>query len=168
MLGEIEKILAALKSENVRYIIVGGVAAVLHGRLRTTLDLDLYVQLTEDNAKAAIRALVALKYRPRAPVAVEEFSNVESRNVWIREKQMMVFSLWNPTNPSFEVDLFVVEPFPFEEAYSRSAEIELNTTKARVLGLDDLIAMKQRSARAIDVDDVAALQALKRAHEKDN
>jgi hypothetical protein len=41
----IEQVLAALNAENVRYLVVGGVAVVLHGHLRTTADLDLVVEL---------------------------------------------------------------------------------------------------------------------------
>jgi hypothetical protein len=55
MVGEIEGILDALNQARVRYLIVGGVADVLHGYLRTTADLDLIIQLDRDNVLRAIR-----------------------------------------------------------------------------------------------------------------
>ena len=41
MVGEIEAVLDSLNQARVRYLVVGGVAVVLHGYLRTTADLDL-------------------------------------------------------------------------------------------------------------------------------
>jgi hypothetical protein len=43
-----EPILAALERKNVRYVIVGGVATVLHGYARLTADLDLSIDLEAD------------------------------------------------------------------------------------------------------------------------
>ena len=44
MLEDIEATLEALNKEDVRYLIVGGLAVVLHGHLRTTMDLDLVIR----------------------------------------------------------------------------------------------------------------------------
>jgi predicted nucleotidyltransferase len=52
-----EPVFAALNHRNVRYLVVGGVAVVLHGYARLTADLDLVVDLAEDQATAAIEAL---------------------------------------------------------------------------------------------------------------
>jgi len=51
--------------------VVGGVAVVLHGSLRTTADLDLVVRIERANAERAIGALESLGYRPRALVPAE-------------------------------------------------------------------------------------------------
>lgn len=79
MIGEIEKVIGALNQERVRFLVAGGVAVVLHGYLRTTADLDLVVQLDSSNVLRALRALGSLGYRPRAPVAPEDFS-IEALN----------------------------------------------------------------------------------------
>ena len=91
MVGEIERVLKALERARVRYVIVGGVAVVLHGYLRLTADLDLVLQLDDDNAAAGIRALTGLGYRPRAPVAAEDFARPACRRAWIEDKGMTVF-----------------------------------------------------------------------------
>ena len=54
MTGAIERVLAALNAAEVRYLVVGGVAVVLHGYLRTTADLDLVVELETDNVLRAV------------------------------------------------------------------------------------------------------------------
>ena len=95
MVGDIERVLDALNAAGVRYLVVGGVAVVLHGHLRTTADLDLVVQLDRDNVLRAMRALTGLGYRPRAPVAAEAFADEEVRESWVRDKGLTVFSLWS-------------------------------------------------------------------------
>jgi len=48
-----EPIFEALNSAQVRYIVVGGVATVLHGFARLTADLDLIVDLQPVEARKA-------------------------------------------------------------------------------------------------------------------
>jgi len=161
MLGSVETILRALNDADVRYLVVGGVAVVLHGRLRVTADLDLVVQLEPANVGRAIAALERLGFRPRAPVAAASFADEAVRRGWIEQKGLTVFSLWSPGVPGFELDLFVAEPFDFDAAYDRATRVPLRTTHAPVLSIDDLIAMKRAVGRPQDVDDVAALEALR-------
>jgi hypothetical protein len=163
MTGEIEAVLGALNGASVRYLVVGGVAVVLHGYLRTTADLDLVVQLERGNALRAMRALEALGYRPRAPVGIEDFAAAENREAWMRDKGLTVFSLWSPAHASLEIDLFVAEPFHFDAVYSRALRVPLERTEAPLIGLDDLIALKKQVGRPRDVEDVAALEALRDA-----
>lgn len=161
MVGEIESVLEALNEADVRYLVVGGVAVVLHGHLRTTADLDLVVQLTRDNVLRAIDALRTLDYRPRAPVDPRSLAEPEIRRCWIEEKNLMVFSMWSPSHPSLEVDLFVEEPFPFDEVYTRCLRVPLERIEATVIALDDLLALKRRAGRPRDVEDVGALESLR-------
>jgi len=156
----IEQVLAALNAEKVRYLVVGGVAVVLHGHLRTTADLDLVVELAPDNARRAISALVKLGFRPRAPVPAEQFADPAARRAWIDEKGLTVFSLWSDRLPEIEVDLFVKEPFHFDEVYARAVRVPLDTTTVTVVSLADLIALKQAAGRPVDLADVDALRAL--------
>lgn len=160
MVGEIEGILDALNRACVRYLVVGGVAVVLHGYLRTTADLDLIIQLERDNALRAIRALQDHHYRPRAPVAAEEFAEQQVREQWIREKGLAVFTLWSPAHPTLEINLFVSEPFDFDPVYARALCVPLEKTEATIIALEDLIALKRGVGRPRDLDDIAALESL--------
>ena len=75
---------------------------------------------------------------------------------------MTVFSLWSPKHPATEVDLFVEEPIPFEEAYERSARFRVaEGIEVTVVGLEDLIALKEQAGRTRDLDDIEKLMALK-------
>src|SRR3990170_2554577 len=104
MTGRVEWVLAPLEQAGVRYLVVGGVAVVLHGYLRTTLDLDLVLQLERDNLELALKALASLGFQPQAPVPLSAFADPQIRESWLREKNMTVFSLWHPDHPGFAVD----------------------------------------------------------------
>jgi len=157
---DFERIFAALEAAGVHYLVVGGVAVVLHGHPRFTADLDLVLALDPANIARAIGALEALGYRPRAPVRFADFASAESRARWIEEKGMVVLSLWSPDLPATELDLFASEPFPFEAAYARALRADLGSVIATVAGLEDLIALKRSAGRPQDLEDVRALEAL--------
>ena len=160
--GDLDRIFVALETSGVRYLVVGGVAVVLHGHPRFTADLDLVLSLDADNLARALPALEALGYRPRAPVSLIEFADPGQRRRWIEEKGMTVFSLSSPQLPATEIDPFASEPLPFEAAYRRALRADLGTTTVTVVSLRDLIALKRGAGRAQDLEDVAALEAIER------
>ena len=160
MIGNTERVLAVLTRARVRFLVAGGVAVVLHGYLRTTADLDLIVQLESSNVARALKALAELGYHPRAPVPAEQFADAATRERWIREKNLQVFSLWSDQIPGLEVDLFVREPFDFDAAYDEAGETRLETTTVRVVPRRLLIEMKRKAGRPLDLDDVSALEHL--------
>ena len=160
MRGELERVFEALNEAKVRYLVVGGMAVVLHGHLRTTQDLDLVIQLSPENVRAALDALAALGFRPRAPVPLLDFADPEKRERWRREKNLVVFSLWSSDLPDFTLDLFAQEPFDFDGVFSRALRVPFERTEATVVSLADLIELKRKSGRPLDLDDVQALSSL--------
>jgi hypothetical protein len=160
MSGRVEWVLSPFEQAGVRYLIVGGVAVVLHGYLRTTLDLDLVVQLERDNLDRALSALEGLGFQPRVPVPLRSFADPQIRETWRQEKNMTVFSLWHPEHPGFALDLFVQEPFDFDAVYSRALRVPLQGLEAAVISRDDLVEMKRAAGRTRDLEDIAALQEL--------
>jgi hypothetical protein len=160
--GDLERIFAALEQSGVRYLVVGGVAVVLHGHPRFTADLDLVLALDPANLRLALDALSQLGYRPRAPVSLDEFLDPATRQRWIEEKGMTVLSLASPTIPTTEVDLFAAEPFPFDAAYGRALRADLRDVVVTVASLPDLIALKRSAGRPQDLEDVRILEAIER------
>jgi hypothetical protein len=122
-----EPLFAALAG--VRYVVVGGLAVVLHGHARLTADVDIVVDLSPDEAAKAIRALESLGLRPRSPVRAAEFADAAIRRSWIEQEGMRVFSMWDPSNPLREVDLFADHPLPFEELYASGAESNMTARR---------------------------------------
>jgi hypothetical protein len=158
--GDFELIFDALERGRVRYLVVGGVAVVLHGHPRFTADLDLVVALDPGNARAAITALATLGYRPRAPVDGGRFADASERQRWIDEKGLTVFTLWSPDHPATEIDLFVREPFPFDAAWSRATIAELGNVRVPVSSIGDLVALKRTAGRPKDLEDIRVLEAI--------
>ncbi len=156
----LEPLFDALNRGGVRYVVVGGVATVLHGFARLTADVDLAVDLAPPEARRAIETLVRLGLRPRAPVDPAAFADPDVRASWIRDKGMRVFSLWDPALPMREVDLFVEHPVDFEDLFRRAEMVTLATTTVRVASIPDLITLKRRAGRAQDLADIEALEAI--------
>jgi hypothetical protein len=59
---DIEGLLKSLNARSVRYVVIGATAFPVHGYARATLDLDLFIQPTPENAGRAREALVAFGY----------------------------------------------------------------------------------------------------------
>ena len=59
MLNRLQTVFASFHSHEVRYLVIGGIAAVLHGVPRATFDLDILIEATELNAQRLLRALRA-------------------------------------------------------------------------------------------------------------
>ncbi len=165
--SDLLRIFDALGRARVRYLVVGGVAVVLHGHLRVTADIDLVVQLEPGNVLAATRAFATLGFRPRAPVPLEQFADAGMRATWISEKGLTVFSLWSPSMPGTEIDLFVEEPFDFDQAHARALQADIAGVHIPVAAIDDLVALKRAAGRPKDHEDIRALLALKDANADD-
>lgn len=160
---EIERVLRALEGAGVRYLVVGGVAVVLHGHPRFTADLDLAVALDPPNVHAAFEALARLGYRPRVPVSAQLLSDPVERRRLVVEKGMTVLSFASPELPMTEVDVFADLPFDFEETHARATLVELGAGSVHVASIRDVIEMKRRVARPKDLEDAAALAQLARS-----
>ena len=155
-----EPIFDALERSEVRYVVVGGLAVVLHGHPRLTGDVDLVVDLSPAEATKAIDSLTGLGLRPRAPVDPRSFADEATRNRWIRDKGMRVFSMWDPRNPLREVDVFVDHPGPFDGLWSRAEVVALESTRVRVASIGDLITLKRLAGRDVDRLDIQALEGI--------
>lgn len=89
MASNFHEILSQLHDRHVDFVIVGGVAAALHGSSRVTFDLDLVPSLAEASWQAAVDLLWSLGARPRIPEPLERIREVEQVRRWQREKGML-------------------------------------------------------------------------------
>ncbi|NIM01100.1 MAG: hypothetical protein GTN57_09180 [Acidobacteria bacterium] len=166
-MGMFEELFKSLNEAGVRYVVVGGLAVVLHGHPRLTADIDLVVDLDPAAAGLAIETLTAMGFRPRVPVDPAAFADPVQRRAWIEERGMKVFSLYDPNDPLRSVDLFVEPPIPFAELWSRSKRIALPDGDVRVASIGDLITMKEIAGRPQDSEDIKALEVLRDEQETD-
>lgn len=161
-LTSFEAIVRALNEANVRYLIAGGLAVNAHGYLRYTKDVDLVIELSENNALRAIKALKELEFKPAIPVPAEQFADAAIRAQWINEKNMTVMQLFSDRHRDTPIDIFVSEPFDFDEEYDHAYTDEVAPgLPVRFVRLDELIRMKASVGRPRDDDDVQHLRWLK-------
>jgi hypothetical protein len=61
MLNQLQDVFKSFQFHNIKYVIIGGIAAALHGVPRATFDLDIFIEATEENAKNLVEAMLDAK-----------------------------------------------------------------------------------------------------------
>jgi hypothetical protein len=167
--GLYDDVYAALEDARVRYVVVGGMAVVMSGHVRATVDLDIVVDLEPAAAMRAMDALSDLGLQPRVPIAPHDFAKPDVRESWIRDKHMQVLSFYDPQHPAREVDVFVAYPLDFDMLTAGSRLVAVGDRAVPVARIEHLIEMKQAAGRPRDLEDINALQVLlerSRGHER--
>lgn len=158
-LASFEAIVRALNGAGVRYLVAGGLAVNAHGYLRFTKDADLVIQLVPENVLRAFTALGGLGYKPSVPVTAAQFADASVRESWRRDKGMQVLQLWSDAHLETPIDVFVQEPFPFDEEHSRALVKPLyGSVEVRFVSLDTLMDMKRAANREQDRIDLENLR----------
>ena len=166
-LASTEAIFQALNNAGVRYLVAGGLAVNAYGYLRFTKDVDFVLQLVPDNIKTAFSALATLGYRPNVPVSADQFADPKIRESWIRDKGMQVLQFWSDEHKETPIDIFVTEPFPFDEEYSRALVKQLTgEIKVYFVSIPTLIQMKELADREQGRIDIEHLRIMLEDHEQ--
>ena len=150
-------VLSQLHDHHVDFVIVGGVAAALHGGARVTFDLDIVPSLSPASWEAAVDLLWSLGARPRIPETLERIRDVAQVRLWRRDKEMLALNFRTPDG-SIEVDLLVGESDRFDALRMHAVAVTLDHRTFLVASIDDLIEMKRRAGRPQDLLDIAQLQ----------
>jgi hypothetical protein len=145
-----ERILAALASRGVDYVIVGGLAVQTHGHVRTTVDIDVVPRRDRANMERLADALNSLG---------AEVLNPGSELMKIDAATLPLAALWQFATRHGAIDVLHDAPGApsYEDLRGRALEVQLGDLTLAVAGLDDLISMKRASARPVDLEDIAAL-----------
>lgn len=151
---------ALLAAARVRFVLVGGLALVLHGLDRLTADVDLVIDLTAESAKAAVEALTAVGYRPLAPVDPMALADLEQRREWQSTRNMQVFSFWDSSNTRPTVDIMLSPEVPFDELWTAAATMIIGGHEVRVASIEHLIRMKTAAGRPQDLADIERLRTI--------
>lgn len=138
-------LLKALADHGVDYVLIGGLAVQTHGHPRTTQDLDLVPEPSDENLRRLGAALAALGARP---IGARAAGPVDIPRTGVLELDTDAGGI--------DVHLDPPGAAPYPELRARALEVSLETP-VLVAGLDDLISMKRASGRAIDRGDILAL-----------
>src|SRR3989338_2986026 len=110
-----EEILSQFEEQNVRYVLVGGLAVNLLGSFRSTADLDILVDMTDDNLGKIVAILTGHGYRVKQPVDPMGIAHVKIRQDWIKNKHMKAFNFYKEAEFK-EVDIIIDSPVSFKDA----------------------------------------------------
>ncbi len=142
--------LKALNDREVKYIMVGGMAVILHGHARVTGDMDIWVECTKENYQQLAKAFHQFGM-PLFDMTLEKFLRVKENDVFSFGK--------NPVG----IDIMTaVKGLNFDEAYSLSTIFDDDDLPIRMIHINHLIEAKKASGRLKDLDDIKQLQKKKK------
>lgn len=143
LMGPYTEILQALQSARVDFIVGGGVACVLHGVERVTMDVDVSVHMHPDNLTRFLSVMSALGLRPRVPITPAALLDPEVVRMMVEEKHALVFSFVDPDRPMRHVDIFLTAELSFESLVNDSEWIEIEGARIRIINRRRLLAIKR-------------------------
>lgn len=135
----------ALNVNDVRYILVGGFSVILHGRSRTTGDMDVWVDRTHDNYKK-LQSAFLLFGMPVFDMTEDKFLNSTLTDVFTFGR------------PPAAIDVMVeVLGLSFDKCFLKAVYFKEDDLMIRTIHLSDLIDAKKASGRYKDLDDIEHL-----------
>lgn len=155
-------IFAALNRAQVRYLVVGGVAAIFHGVPRTTFDTDVAVKFEVDNLARLDRVMKSLGFSPRVPAPVTGLADPKTRSIWTRRKSMKVFSYVENRKPFRVLDIMVRPLAGFDRLYRARVTVRYEGVSVPLIPVAALVRMKRQAGRPEDLRDVAFLEFAER------
>jgi len=145
MVEDFRDLLAELVSADARFLVVGAHALGVHGVPRATVDLDIWIDPTPDNAKRIWAALAAFG-APLDALRVQEAD-------FLRPDVVVQFGL-----PPYRIDILTgLSGISFREAWTDRIEDQFEDVRVPFLGRASLVRNKRASGRKKDLADLEAL-----------
>lgn len=145
------KVYRSLNRHRVKYVLIGGMAAILYGSPRLTKDTDILIEPKIENCRKLVHALRAADFGTIGLTTPERILNNEV-NIFKDYVRLDV--------------LTKVKGLCFEEAWKNREIKRIQGVRLSIVSLDDLIISKKAAARDIDLHDVKTLKqvvAIKRS-----
>ena len=145
---DFEDLLALLGQHEVRYLIVGGLAFVYHAKPRYTKDMDLWIEPTPPNLERANLALAGFG----SPALLSRDNTDEVVQIGVAPNR---------------VDLLQsIKGVSFDDAWDARVVDRYGDVQANWIGLDGLLAVKERINTPRHQEDARVLREVKRLREK--
>lgn len=160
-MGPHTKILKERVEGGVDFILGGGVACVLHGVERVTMDVDVAIQLDSTNWDRLIVVMNKMGLLPRAPVRPKTLIDPKVRQAMVEEKQALVFTFVHPDEPILQLDVFLRPELSYEALKPHAQAMEIGPLSCQVISPAKLLALKReiRPQRPKDLLDIAVLES---------
>lgn len=136
----------SLRAAEVRHAVIGGIAVIIRGYDRTTLDIDAVLWDVDDRLEEVVSELEQGGFHFRYPDGID---GVEKNRLLLMENE-----------DGFSIDLSL-GLMPFElEVIDRAEDVELPDLVIRTATAEDLVIMKLIAGRPRDKEDVGRLAEL--------
>ena len=143
MLNRLKGVFESFQRHEVRYLVIGGIAAILYGVPRATFDLDILIEPTQDNAQRLLDALL------NAGLGTASLTDVNE----LLSNEITVLKDW------VRIDVQTVTPgLNFQEAWEHRETMTFQGQIFYVVSKKDLISSKIASGRDIDSEDARLLE----------
>lgn len=143
MLNRLTGVFKSLQEHDVRYMVIGGIAAILHGVPRSTFDLDILIDSTRENVQKLIEALID------AGLGTASLTTAED----ILKNEITIFK------DIVRIDVQTSTPgIDFDDSWKKKEIMRYQGQDFFVLNKEDLIASKKASGRPIDLEDARLLE----------
>src|SRR5690606_11342070 len=134
---DFKEFIELLNSNEVKYLLIGAYAVALHGHPRYTKDLDIWVELSTENAEKLDRAIKEFGFGS-LKLTKEDFLT-----------EGTVIQMGHPPN---RIDIInSPDGINFAESYSSRLQLDLDGTKVSVIDLENLLKNKRASGRTQDL-----------------
>lgn len=154
-MNDFERILTSLRSADVAFVIVGGVAATVHGSSRLTSDVDVVYERSRANIERLVSALKPLKpYLRGAPAGLPFKFDVET------VRRGLNFTLTTDAGP-MDVLGEITGVGDYNAVLAVSEELTLYGAPYQCINLDALIVSKRAAGRPKDLEAVAELELIR-------
>lgn len=150
-----QQLLKRLADNDVRFVVIGGVAATAHGSPLVTHDVDVCAPLDQDNLGRIIQALRDLEPRfrmhPAKPPLPEQAAQLAGfRNLCLVTQPGVIDILSEVTGVG-----------SYDDVEQHSVTMDLGGFQCRVLDLETLIIAKRAAGRNKDMRTVTELEAIR-------
>lgn len=160
-----EEVFREFQNRRVKYVVVGGIAVNLLGSLRSTADMDILVEMTDENIGKVVDILTDLGFRTKQPVDPAGLARREIRSEWIEKKHMKAFNFYKDGELQ-EVDIVLESPVDFQDAMADAVHLDIDGVNIPVISIAHLIEMKQVTGRPIDRQDIRELRKIQELREE--
>ena len=147
----IDEFLFFADKHKVRMLMVGGGAVNFHGYQRHSVDVDFWIETTEENFKKLVAVFNEMGYE------INDFPDD------VKRQQQNISVKFSPLDLNLELITNFSVNKPFEEAYKESVEVVVKEHKIlrwRILSLEDLITSKVKAGRPKDLLDIQQLKEI--------
>lgn len=159
-----ERILRVLADRGVAYVMIGGLAAAIHGSDVATTDLDITPAAREDNLARLSSALDDLHARVRTPEVPEGLPFAHDARSLARAR------IWNLTTDAGDLDISFVPSGTqgYDDLARHAITLDIDGVRTYVASLADIIRSKEAAGRPKDLAVLPLLELLQREIESDS